>query len=778
MYTTQQHWQQPQQQQPLDGCFRTATAFRLNNNERSNSSDSTSGNSSDSYSNSLSRTSSNNTSFSSDDDNCTQKRQQEKDKESLWVVDGMHFTYIDSISRARSAYEGTKSATGKRIDRRPPLSFPPSSSLTSHASTPTASVLSLSPPPSPTTPTRPPLIRIESQDLLPTRRPELWFRRSSSSNSLSSLASRRSNASRRDQQQYQKQQQHQQEQQQQQHQQRQNVVPAKPLKSILKKTRPVSPTPLTGLHLTHAHLGPLLQHQYQLQLQTQQQQQQQASSYSHDRPSLQRRASYAHHHVKQPSSAIITSPPLPPRRPRPISMPSLLNTLSPTLHPSSRPRPLPLPPRPLPTPPAAKTVHWASHNEVFVIENIEDLIEMGYFDDYDSEMGWDYRDESLDDDFSVAMDSEEDDDLGSDFDSMSARDGMDEELKSPSEDGRFEYMYRRRAIERDTSFDDDESEGGDEGEEVLKSPSEDGRFEYMYRRSADERDASFDYDEGEDVESSVAEEVESSVAEDELIHRMASDRLLGGGNGAMWTLNHHIASEEALGGVSGAMPSLLYPPLSIASRTTRPNSPTMAPPSSPLSPCFWSPPSQEQYDGVSGIIQRFQSLENMNQNNVFTRGSTSVGRSSGMISPPASPSSPQPPPRQSSLTDLSIAINKNDNSRSRSPTSSVSYLPSPSSSASTSPNLAPAVPLLRAPSALKAKCGPPRLDRAQILAEVAERKRNGVGAFASSSSKASGSRCGVDRPLSMVASASNLLRCSRGSISRGSNPTAVTVVHR
>ena len=400
---------------------------------------------------------------------------------------------------------------------------------------------------------------------------------------------------------------------------------------------------------------------------------------------------------------------------------------------------------------------------------------MGYFDDYDSEMGWDYRDESLDDDFSVTMDSEEEDDLGSDFDPMDER---DEELESPSEDGRFEYMYRRSAVEKVAFFDDDEGEV----DEVLKSPSEDGRFEYMYRRSADERDTSLD-DDGEG-------EVESSVAEDELIHRMASDQLLGGGTGAMWPsgdeLAHRMASDQLLDGGTGAMqpsedelthrmasdqllddgdgavwPSLLYPSLSISSRSlsVSPSPPPMAPPSTPLSPSSWLPPSQEKYDGVSGIIQRFQALENQNQNHGFTSGSLSSGRSSGMISPPASPSSLNPPPRRSSLADHSIVNNKNDNRRSPSP-SSLSYLPSPSSSASTSPKLAPAVPLLIAPSALRAKGGPPRLDRAQILAEVAERKRNGVGAFATST--ASASRHEVDRPLSMITSASKLLRCSRG----------------
>lgn len=395
---------------------------------------------------------------------------------------------------------------------------------------------------------------------------------------------------------------------------------------------------------------------------------------------------------------------------------------------------------------------------------------MGYFDDYDSEMGWDYRDESLDDDFSVTMDSEEEEDFGSDFDLMDEADGSDEELVSPSEDGRFEYMFRLSAIEKDASF----NSGQGEGEEVLQSPSEDGSFEHMYRRSVDESDVSFDEDDSEDdseedVESSAAEEVESSVAEDELILRMASDQLLGGGKGGKWPSLLYPPLSISPGISRSTWPSLLYPPLSITSKEARSMfvshpAPPVAPPLSPLSPSFWLPPSsQEQYKGVSGIIQRFQYLENQNQKNGFTKSST-TNKSTGMISPPASPSSPQPPPRQSSLTDQSIVINKDDTGRSKSPTSS---LPSPSNSASTSPKLAPEVPLI-APSALKGKIGAPRLDRAQILAEVAERKRKGVGAFASSTASASKYR--ADRPLSMVSSASNLLHCSRGTI------PAVTVV--
>ncbi|KAF9147662.1 hypothetical protein BG015_010660 [Linnemannia schmuckeri] len=726
MYTSQQH--QLQHQQPLDGCYRIATAYQL---DRSDSSDSS--NFSSISGSSISRSSSNISSVSSND-SCGQ----EEDKERLWVVDGLYFTCKESDPRARSAVKSTTISSAR--NPHTPISFPTYPSPSSPTSTPTKTApLPLSPPPTPTKPVRPPLIRIESQELLPTRRPGLSFRRSSSSNSLNSLASRRSNTSRREQQQHQQQQKLQQPHGQQQKNKQSNVVvPTKPLKSILKKIRPVTPTSTaSGRHHGHVHLGPMLQQQYQQLLQQQQQHQQQASPYSQDGPPLQRRASAPHHKQLQRSSSVIItssslppqppSPPQPPRRPRPMSSPAFLDNLFIT----TQSRPLPQPPRPLPTPPAIKTVRWASHNEIFVIENIEDLIEMGYYDDYDSEMGWDYRDESLDDDFSVTMDSDEDD-LGSDFDPREEEEEEvvvavdEEELQSPSEDGRFEYMYRQRMLER-SAFDDDE---GEEDEEEC--------------------------------------EVESSVAEDELIHRMASDQFLSGSgssNGAMWpslpSPPPTITSRDARSmSVSPSPPPMASPSSPTTSRarsmSASPSPPPMVPPSSPLSPSFWSPPPQEQYNGVSGIIQRFQSLENQNHNSGFARG-TNVG-SSGMMSPPESPPFPHFPPRRSSLMGHSTVI-KNDSGGSLSPTP-LAYLTSPSGSASTSPKLLPVVPLLTAPPGPKGKRGgPPKLDRGQILAEVAERKRRGVGAFAGASATAS-SRYRVDRPLSMVTCASNLLRCS------------------
>ncbi|KAF9963407.1 hypothetical protein BGZ70_007442 [Mortierella alpina] len=66
--------------------------------------------------------------------------------------------------------------------------------------------------------------------------------------------------------------------------------------------------------------------------------------------------------------------------------------------------------RPLPTPPATKSVRWANYNEVLEIENVDELIQLGYYNGYDRELGWDYRDESLDE-FSSDNDDEDEEDF-------------------------------------------------------------------------------------------------------------------------------------------------------------------------------------------------------------------------------------------------------------------------------------------------------------------------------------------------------------------------------
>ncbi|KAF9185361.1 hypothetical protein BGZ51_002697 [Haplosporangium sp. Z 767] len=131
--------------------------------------------------------------------------------------------------------------------------------------------------------------------------------------------------------------------------------PTRVLRSILKKTRPI----FSHRHPIHSYLDSMLQYQHQYQHQTlmhlQKQQQLQHQNHS------------SRDHQQQCLSA---------------SLFNIDNTASPTEL------------RPLPTPPAVKSVRWASHDVVVEIENVDDLFELGYFDDHDSDIGWDDQDDS------------------------------------------------------------------------------------------------------------------------------------------------------------------------------------------------------------------------------------------------------------------------------------------------------------------------------------------------------------------------------------------------
>ncbi|KAI1305554.1 hypothetical protein EDD11_004939 [Mortierella claussenii] len=107
--------------------------------------------------------------------------------------------------------------------------------------------------------------------------------------------------------------------------------------------------------------------------------------------------------------------------------------------------------RPLPTPPAAKYVRWATHNEVLEIQNIDELIMLGYYDDYDSDLGWDYRDESLDDEVDGSLgndasdeDEDEDDDLHhylNDNERSSSEEQVQKTVESKGEQSRQPVNY-------------------------------------------------------------------------------------------------------------------------------------------------------------------------------------------------------------------------------------------------------------------------------------------------------------------------------------------------
>ncbi|KAG0260615.1 hypothetical protein BG011_001744 [Mortierella polycephala] len=134
--------------------------------------------------------------------------------------------------------------------------------------------------------------------------------------------------------------------------------PIRVLQSILKKTRPI----LSHRHPIHSYLDSMLQYQHQYQQQT--------LTHFQKPQQLQHQKHSPHNHQQLCLSA------------------SLLNID----HAASSTEL-----RPLPTPPAVKSVRWASHDEVVEIENVDDLLELGYFDDHDSDFEWDGQNDSWSD---------------------------------------------------------------------------------------------------------------------------------------------------------------------------------------------------------------------------------------------------------------------------------------------------------------------------------------------------------------------------------------------
>ncbi|KAF8924512.1 hypothetical protein BGZ58_001708, partial [Dissophora ornata] len=242
-------------------------------------------------------------------------------------------------------------------------------------------------------PSRPSLIRIESQELLPTRRPDRRLSPSGSSTSLRSQSSRTSISSRDKSSKSQRGSTEKSA--------TTRMVEAqltKVLKSILKKTRPV----WTTRHQVHSHLGPMLQYQH-LELQEQRLQE----LCLHRQASLQQQQQTVDGQQQQQQLRILQqwshgSSRLSQKHPHlRVSIPSVGK-------PPSLDRI-----RPLPTPPLIKHVRWAAYNEALEIENIDELILLGYYDDYDSDLGWNYRDESKD---ASSLEEETEDDTEDDTD--------------------------------------------------------------------------------------------------------------------------------------------------------------------------------------------------------------------------------------------------------------------------------------------------------------------------------------------------------------------------
>ncbi|ORZ28277.1 hypothetical protein BCR41DRAFT_344965 [Lobosporangium transversale] len=406
---------------------------------------------------------------------------------------------------------------------------------------------------------RPPLIKIESQELLPTRRPPLNYRRSSSSSSIHTQNSSGSGNNRST----------------------RNpesrptsprpAIPSRPTtpsklttipkpptpsttptppatpatptsplsttkvapKSILKKTRPVVWSPSAAsrhhndpglrvqLHVLErqkqllqmqiqSQMKQIYHHQEQARLHPRQQQQQQQLQ-QHLQQNLQQNRVLRQN--SQSSSQLSHRPSLK------IQMP--------TRAPSRAARPLP-------TPPPTKNVSWATHNEVIEIENIDDLIEMGYYDDYDCELGWDYRDESLDEENGYHPFSD-----GSSEEEQAEREEVNEDENESNNNGEAEVEKQRAEmvesyaprVRQPINYDD-----------LIRSPLPQAQqLEFQQHATppplprltpasqAQRQQQAYADDESEAGSvASTAMDDESVVAEDDLIQRFQMDALFSG----------------------------------------------------------------------------------------------------------------------------------------------------------------------------------------------------------------------------------------------------------
>ncbi|KAG0203445.1 hypothetical protein BGX28_004272 [Mortierella sp. GBA30] len=111
--------------------------------------------------------------------------------------------------------------------------------------------------------------------------------------------------------------------------------------------------------------------------------------------------------------------------------------------------------RPLPTPPPTKSVRWASHNEVLEIENIDELIQLGYYRDYDHGLEWGYCSESQDE--SSSDDDYEEDDEDNLSESENEYTSMFNSHKPQCQHRSFECESECNSI-TDSTFDDEDTE--------------------------------------------------------------------------------------------------------------------------------------------------------------------------------------------------------------------------------------------------------------------------------------------------------------------------------
>ena len=326
-------------------------------------------------------------------------------------------------------------------------------------------------------------------------------------------------------------------------------------------------------------------------------------------------------------------------------------------------------PRPLPTPPKARRIRFAVYHEVLEIDNIDDLTMMGYYDDYDSEMGWNYRNESLDDTvhgedgFEYDYDYEDYEDEDEDMEPSPTV-----QLRMPVNYGDLVYHQPLHPSLQQPFY---------QVEENLHSrtPSEESRYAESEASTMDD---------------------ESIIAEDDIIYRFGMDGLYTMSSPSMVSLQNY----------QGIMQRFQHFDNRIANKATSDD--TLA--------CSTSPAAAAAQDQASPALNKEPS-----------RLKSPPPPSRLRYSPPLPSPSPSPAPQLEEQQMQSDAVAAVESLFSR------PYSPVPmevDAVATEAPRAAVNSSPEPQTSQVAAATTAPRLNRSEIMERVAERKRNRAGVFA------------------------------------------------
>ncbi|KAI8347365.1 hypothetical protein B0O80DRAFT_465490 [Mortierella sp. GBAus27b] len=343
--------------------------------------------------------------------------------------------------------------------------------------------------------------------------------------------------------------------------------------------------------------------------------------------------------------------------------------------------------RPLPTPPKARRVRWAVFQEVIEIENIDDLTMLGYYDDYDSELGWNYRNESLDDamdGYEYEYDHEYEDDGDEDDDDDDLQPSPSVQLRTPvSYNDLMYHQPLHPSLHQpfyQTQLDDDD----DDDHHHSRTHSEEGRYA--------------------ESEASVIDD-ESLIAEDDIMYRFGMDGLYTMSCGSMASLQNYQGILQRFQNFDTRVANKANGTLEPTSTSEAKELPASAGAPSPCRLKSPPPPSRMRY-------------------------------SPPLPSPAPSPAPLSQPEQQHQNVEVAFEVEEVDvvSMVTEAPVSMPMEIDEPKSMVTEVPESRitelPQSTVAETPRSPRAPSRIPRMDRSKIMEEVAQRKRDGSGTFA------------------------------------------------